>query len=271
LAVGVASDAGWDVVVHQLPDGPRTRLTAGDGRYFNPVWTPDGRSLVYLDLTGDSARILRLPADGSSPTPDTLLGPLLGDLGFPQLTPDGSGMVFVDFTGDDPDIGFLEVGSDSMATLFATDFAELAPTVSPDGRWLAYTSNITGELEVFVRPFPDVMSGRTQVSNGGGIEPVWAKGGGELFYRSESSLVAAAYRADSTFVVESRTELFEFGEDRYITRFLGRSYDVDATGQRFLTVRYPGGPADAQEFQAADMILVQNWFEELRQRLGGGS
>ncbi|HSG08158.1 MAG TPA: protein kinase [Longimicrobiales bacterium] len=271
LAVGVASDASMDVVVHELPDGPRTRLTAGDGRYFQPTWTPDGRSLVYLDLTGDSASILRLRADGSSPTPDTLFGPVQGDFGFPQFTPDGKGIVFADFRVGNRNIGFLEVGSDSIVTLFGTDFVELAPTVSPDGRWLAYTSNITGELEVFVRPFPDVMSGRTQVSNGGGVEPVWAKGGGELFYRNETSLVAAAYRADSTFVVESRTELFEFGENRYIVRLGGRSYDVDATGKRFLTVRYPGASADGPEVPQANMILVQNWFAELRQRLTGGN
>jgi hypothetical protein len=269
IAVGLVSGEVADIVVQELPDGPRTRLTAGDGRYFDPVWTPDGRSLIYMDVTGDSASILRLRADGSSPTPDTLLGPLPGDLSSPQLTPDGSGVVFADYNGASPDIAFLEVGSDSMVTLFGTDFAELAPTVSPDGRWLAYTSNITGEAEVFVRPFPDVMRGRTQVSNGGGTEPVWAKDGSELFYRSEESLVAAAYRADSTFVVESRTKLFEYGEDRYITRVVGRSYDVDATGQRFLTVQYAGTSADAARAPQADMILVQNWFEELRQRLAG--
>jgi hypothetical protein len=224
-----------------------------------------------VDLTGDSARILRLRADGSSPTPDTLLSPVQGDLGYPQFMPDGSGLLFVDFTGDTPDLALLEVGSDSLVTLFATDFVEMAPTVSPDGRWLAYTSNITGEFEVFVRPFPDIMSGRTQVSNRGGIEPVWAKDGGELFYRNENFLVAAAYRADSTFVVESRTELFEYGEDRYIVRYPGRSYDVDAAGERFLTVRYPSTTGESTEAPRADMILVQNWFEELRQRLGGRS
>jgi serine/threonine-protein kinase len=271
VAVGVVGDGSADVVVHELPDGPRTRLTSGTRRYFDPVWTPDGRSLVYVELNGDSATLLRMRADGSSPIPDTLLGPLTARFGFPQLTPDGSGIVFSDFSGDDPDVGFLDVGSDSLVTLFATDFVEFAPTVSPDGRWLAYTSNITGQFEVFVRPFPDVMSGRTQVSNGGGTEPVWAKDGGELFYRSEGGfLVAAAYRTDSTFVVESRTDLFEYGESQFIARVPGRSYDVDASGERFLVVRYRWVPTEGQEALHADMILVQNWFEELRQRLGEG-
>jgi hypothetical protein len=81
--------------------------------------------------------------------------------------------------------------------------------------------------------------------------------------------VAAAYAADSTFVVESRTDLFDFGGDRYIVRIAGRSYDVDATGERFLTVRFDGAPAEAGDAPPVDMILVQNWFEELRQRLGG--
>jgi hypothetical protein len=270
IVVGTAGDATMDVVVFELPNGPATRLTAGNGRYLSPTWTRDGRSIVYLDVTGDSAEVLRLRADGSTPTPDILLARRDGDLGYPQFTPDGTGIVFSDFAKGRVDIAFLDLEADSLVPLLATESAEMAPTVSPDGRWLAYTSNITGEMEVFVRPFPDVMSGRTQVSIGGGIEPVWAKGGGELFYRSaDGPLVAAAYAADSTFVVESRTDLFDFGGDRYIVRIAGRSYDVDATGERFLTVRFDGAPAEAGDAPPVDMILVQNWFEELRQRLGG--
>jgi hypothetical protein len=70
--------------------------------------------------------------------------------------------------------------------------------------------------------------------------------------------------------VESRTDLFEYGESQFIARVPGRSYDVDASGERFLVVRYAGVPTEGQQALHADMILVQNWFEELRQRLGEG-
>lgn len=119
-----------------------------------------------------------------------------------------------------------------------------------------------------MRPFPDVGKGRTQVSNGGGAEPVWGKSVPELYYRTDAGfLMSAAYRADSTFVVESRTVLFDYGRE-YIGRSTGRSYDVSADDQRFLAVRRtsPEGPEPAPV-----MILVQNWFSELRDRMAEGN
>jgi serine/threonine-protein kinase len=266
IVYGVEDEEANDVWVYGLPGGPRTRLTPpGTGRSYDPVWTPDGSAIVYGGGTATSGSILRIRADGSSPAPDTLFrSASLRPLNL-RLTPDGSSVVF----NEGSDTYRYDFGSEAPDTLWATSFGEFAPTVSPDGRWLAYTSDITGSLQVFVRPFPDVEGGRTQVSNGGGAEPVWGKSVAELYYRGGEGLMSAAYRADSTFVVESRTALFDFGEN-YIVRYTGRSYDVTADDQRFLAVRRtPSERSEATEQRST--VLVQNWFTELRDRLGEGN
>ena len=274
--VALAIEAGnlLDVWTKELPDGPLTRLTHGGGTRasFEPVWTPDGRSVVFTSAAQDSAReVRRVRADGSTSDVEVLLHTENG-VRSPRMTPDGAGFLFRT-SSETSDVGYHDIEADSTVMLLTQQFDEEAPTVSPDGRWLAYVSDVTGQREVFVRPFPAVGQSRTQVSNGGGREPLWAHNGREIFYRSggggTGSLMSATYSADSVFTVESRQTLFEMGRD-YINRPFSLSYDVDATDQRFLMVRNAEavGPGDTE---SASMILVQNWFVELAERLGEGN
>ena len=103
--------------------------------------------------------------------------------------------------------------------------------LSPDGKWLAYVSDETGRLEVYVRSFPS-MGGKTQVSTSGATEPRWSRDGSELFYRSvQNEFVSARVEAGPTFRILDRTVLFE---DNFVRRDWLASYDVHPSGDRFL-------------------------------------
>jgi serine/threonine-protein kinase len=270
IAVPVfAGDGTADIWVKELPAGPLTPLTRGGGRAFDPEWTPDGRWVVYTFVRQDLPdEVRRIRADGS--TPEAVVMFQADDRGVADfdLTPDGRGVVFRT-PGGNPEIGYWGPEVDSVEWLLTSEAREMAPALSPDGRWLAYTSDVSGELEVFVRPFPDVAGGRTQVSNGGGMEPVWSPGGGELYYRATDVLMAAAYEAEPAFTVVSRTELFEMSPVDYMARFGRRSYDVGRSG-RFLLVQNVEA-ASGREDMNASMIMIQNWFTELAERLGTGN
>ena len=130
--------------------------------------------------------------------------------------------------------------------------------LSSDGRWMAYTSDRSGLVEVYVRPFPNVEEGLEQVSQGGGEVPVWAPEGGELFYRTPAGMMVATFETEPSFRVRARELLFE---GTGIFTGFGRTYDIAPDGQRFFFVKQGAGTDTATR---AQVILVQNWFEELK-------
>ena len=158
-------------------------------------------------------------------------------------------------------------GARRMTPLIQTAFNERNGEISPDGRWLAYESDESGQEEIYVRPFPDVNGGRWQVSTGGGSEPLWARSGRELFYRGpDGSLlgVAVAVEGSASFRAGRPAALVE---GRYYAGVgggaaPGRTYDVSPDGQRFLMVK-EGAEAD-QAAAPPSIVVVQNWLEELK-------
>ena len=149
----------------------------------------------------------------------------------------------------------------------SAEFTEQGPALSPDGRWLAYTSDETGQQEVYVRPFPDVDSDRVRVSTDGGSRPMWAHSGRELFFvNADRGFVVAEVEADSEFRVLQRETLFILGPEYLISGLTG-FYEVAPGDQQFLMGHSYAVPLTTGLI-APDFILVQNWFEELRQRMG---
>lgn len=137
-----------------------------------------------------------------------------------------------------------------------TEFQERNAEISPDGRYIAYESNESGEFEIYVRPFPDVNAGRWQVSSGGGRWPFWAPDGRELFYLSgQTEIVAVATSTEPTFTLGRRETLFDMGPYAG-TANLSRRIDISPDGERFLLLK----TAATQE----DIVVVQNWFQELK-------
>jgi hypothetical protein len=184
---------------------------------------------------------------------------------FPSVfVPDGRALITYGDVGgsgqDDISIVSLE-GAGQLAPLLHSTFAERNPDLLPDGRWLAYESDESGQLEIYVRPFPDVDGGRWQVSTDGGSQPLWARNGRELFFRAGDAVIVVPVEAGSGFAPGSPTVLFE---GQYAETLGGRNYDVSPDGQRFLMLKESGPDGGAAQ---ARFIVVENWFEELRQRV----
>ncbi len=260
-----------DVWIKQLPDGPFERLTFDAEAEMSPAWSPDGQYVVYSRGLGATALTpWRSRVDGTG-SPERLLDDPLSPVQG-RWSVDDDWMVFRTvsqggITGSDI-VGFRLGTDDALVPLVATQFVELGPDLSADGRWLAYSSNESGREEVYARPFPDVNSDRVQVSTNGGSNPRWANSGTELFFvDSERNMNAAQVEAASELRVLERQVLFPLvtdlvGYDASISDGGDDFYDVEAGDQRFLMGRVVG---TADNADGPRLILVQNFFEELRQ------
>lgn len=175
----------------------------------------------------------------------------------------GNGLVYrtnINQTGNG-DILAIRPGQDSVPRdLVATEFQELSPAISPDGRWLAYTSNETGRHEVYVVPFPNTGDGKWAVSESGGVAPLWSHSGRELFYMGQGAMVAAQVEAGPPFSVGASRLLF--ATQGYSIAELHPSYDVAPDDRRFLMLRRVSGDNETK------LILIQNFLEELKARAG---
>jgi serine/threonine-protein kinase len=137
---------------------------------------------------------------------------------------------------------------------------------SPNGRYIAYASDESGRSEIYIRPFPRVHNGLWQVSTTGGTRPVWARSGRELFYLDASNALTAVPVSTSgpTIRIGIPAKLFD---TKYAEPNPSRHYDVSADGQRFLMLK-ASATADP-DATPLSMVLVEHWFEELKQRVHG--
>ena len=141
--------------------------------------------------------------------------------------------------------------------LVASNFTELGPTISPNGRWMAYSSNETGQREAFVVPFPNTKEARWPVSVAGGAEPAWSRDGRELFYRNRRGhMVAVRVETERRFSTGESTTLF--ADTAFRRADVRRQYDVTPDGKRFIMIRPLASRHESR------LILVQNFFEELK-------
>jgi hypothetical protein len=149
----------------------------------------------------------------------------------------------------------------SVIPLVSTPSAEYAASISPDGRYFAYISNESGRFEVYVQPYPPVGQARWQISLEGGLAPVWARKGGELFYLDGSNRLMAV-------PVQTSGAQFSYGKPARVfeTAYTGDfySYDVAPDGQRFLMLKQ-SEPGDRR--RPPTLVVVLNWFEELKDRV----
>jgi serine/threonine-protein kinase len=264
LAVALQGQQSMDVWIKQLDRGPSTRLTLDGGRNDYPVWTPDGASVSFAsDRVSRSFDLWTKHADKSEAPAIEVDEPWA--LAETAWSPDGQWLVYRTSTNvrGAGDILGRRAGSDSPAApLVASNFTEVAPAISPNGRWMAYSSSETGRSDVFVVPFPNTKEARWPVSVAGGSEPAWSRDGRELFYRDRQGHMAAVrVETESRFATRETTTLF--ADTTYQRSFVHRQYDVAPDGKRFIMIR----PLASRE--KSRLILVQNFFEELK-RLAGG-
>ncbi len=256
-----------DIWIWDLARQAMTKLTFGAQRDGYPAWTPDGRRVVFRSTRDGATNLYSRAADGTGAAERLTDTENSGNMAPGGFTPDGTQLVF----GRGRDLRVLSMdGERSSGPLLATEFQESTPELSPDGRWLAYESDASGQFEIFVRPFPNVDEGRWPVSTGGGVQPLWARDGGELFYRiAGGGVVAVAIETNPRFRPGPPAVVFE--GNYYLGGDAGRrNYDISPDGERFLMIK-DNAVADGTEAEAeAQVVLVLNFFEELKARVPTG-
>ena len=255
-----APTSGSDVWVYDVASATPTRLTAG-GSAGLPEWTPDGRRIVFVSTDRGRSTIWWQPADGTAPA--ERLMDVDGLVRTASVTPDGRSLVFAKAVQGVWSIWSARLDGDPRVRMarpvLMGPYSTAMPAVSPDGRWIAYTSSELGRDEVFVRPFPGP-GAAVQLSDHGGVEPVWARDGRQLFYRNGRVLIAASIDANTTFVVTARDSLFR---DTFAGGMPHADYAVTPDGRHFVMLGTGGATGAAA-------VVVVNWLPEFRAAVATG-
>ena len=269
IALTITSPTSQDIGVYDVRRKVLLPLTFGGGSYQFPVWTTDGRYIVFSRGTALGG-MSWTRADGAS-QPQVLTQSKNGQ--FPwSFSPDGERLAFADFAQGSGDILTVPVDIDSGGLkagkpepFLRTSANELYPAFSPDGRWIAYRSFETGASEIYVRAFPDT-GGKWPVSMGGGVIPIWSPVGSELFYRTEGQqIMRVPYRQNA--------EAFSPDPPRpwmkvSLANITQRNLDISPDGTRFVAL-LPANQPEA-EAQRNHVVFLQNFGDELRRRVGTG-
>ena len=246
----------WDLRSRTL-----TRFTDTPALDRYPVWTPDSQYVVYVSDRSGGSTIYRQAADGGGSAE-----PITDDTGDAQQTPnvitrDGK-QLLLDFRHDMASLALD--GSRRLTTLLETPASEMRSALSPDGRWIAYHGNESGQMEVYVRPFPAVGSRKWQVSQNGGVEAWWSPKGDELFYVSTATrqLMRVPVAPGAAWAPGPATVVFK--EPYFWGTTAGAAaatFDISPDARRLLMIR-PVRDPEAQA-QSSNLVVVQNWFQEL--------
>jgi serine/threonine-protein kinase len=253
LATAILGES-LDLWTFSLGQGTLSRLTSGPRTEFHPLWSRDGRSVLFV-LDRPPFEIHRIGVGGSAEGEPLWEAEL--DTIPTGLSPDGRHVVY---TLTEPDTGKnvwvapLD-GSAPPRPLRASPYEEDFGTFSPDGRWIAYQSDETGRPEIYVEAFPGPGE-RHQISADGGAEPLWTQGSGEIFYRHGEEMRVVPTRTGSRFDFEPSRALFTLSFDNMGNS--ARNYDVMPDGQRIVAVRVPDLDAPRR------IDIVTHWLDELK-------
>ena len=243
---------GLNLFIYEIARDISSQLTFSTNDNRTPIWSPDGKLLAFSALENGQRGVFLMPVDGSGeverlttsatiqiPTSWSTDGVLIYSEGFP----------------DQSDIWVLTLeGERTPRELMTNEFNEGHAMFSPYGRWIAFTSDRSGQDEVYVKHYSD--EGPTmKISRQGGNEPVWSRDSKELFYRNAERLMVVPIQMEPTFAAATPRLLFE---GRYATSSndWASNYDVSIDGQSLLMVKAP---------ESINQIhVVLNWFEELK-------
>ncbi len=255
-------DGDNDIWLWNLARQTLTRQTFDPDIDLAPVWTPDGRRLLFASTRTGAFNIYS--HDVNDPHGDVRLLASPNTQLPNSVTPDGSGLIAHDVRlktkSDLIRVPLTSPAGGAPVDLVNGPFDEWNGELSPDGRFLAYQSTESDAIEVFVRPYADANGPHWQVSSGGGVEPVWSRDGRELIYLDAS-------RRLTSVKVGTSGSTFTFGTPTTISTTpiasggIWRSYDIAPDGQRFLVMKQEAGTSLAV---APGFVVVQNWLEELR-------
>jgi Tol biopolymer transport system component/class 3 adenylate cyclase/tRNA A-37 threonylcarbamoyl transferase component Bud32 len=266
LALELTEGSGTDIWVYDWQRDTMTRVTF-TGRALGPVWSPDGRYIAFR-AAGDGTSVTRSDGAGK-PQPLTASK----NAQFPwSFTPDGKRLAFFEASpGTTNDLWTVPLASDDAGpsagkpeVLLQTPADERFPSFSPDGRWLAYTSNESGTFQVYVRAFAD-KAGKWQISNSGGAYPIWSLNGRELFFETpDNRVMVAAYSVRGDSFVADKPRLWS--EKKLGGAFNStKNLDLAPDGNRIVVLRPVEGPGAPQT--QTHVTLLMNFFDELRRKV----
>ena len=274
LALEISDGKRSDIWMYEWERDTLTRLTFAGETNSYPVWTPDGQRITYSSREkGGTPNVWWIRADGAG-NPQRLTNGK--NIEYPRSwRPDGKVLALTQVDpSSDFDIVTLPIEGNENSSwkpgepkpFLNSPFAEVQPAFSPDGRWLAYSSNESADYEVYVRPFPGP-GGKRQISSGGGGYPKWSRDGKELFYRSaDSKIMVVSYIASGDSFHADKPRLWSSGQ---FTDLGPGNYNFDPhpDGKRFAVLKFPG----TEQAAAADKVsFIFNFFDELRRKLPPG-
>jgi Tol biopolymer transport system component/predicted Ser/Thr protein kinase len=247
MAIRAANDDIW---VYQLGRGTLTRLTFGGGNSDLPIWTPDGKRVIYVSERGRVYSIFSKPWDGSGA--EEKLGDADGIDGTstPAISPDGKFIAF----GKKGDIWIMPMEGERKSVPFIQSPAfELQPSFSRNGRWLSYVSNESGRSEVYVVPFPK-RDGKWQISTDGGSYAWWMSNGKELVYLDGNTVTKVDVQIEPTFD-------FSIPHKMFVLPSFNGFLDATPDGKKFVF-----GDVQSRGFDVTQVNVVVNWFDELKKK-----
>jgi serine/threonine protein kinase/Tol biopolymer transport system component len=274
VALSIVASGNQDIWVWDIPHKTPTRLTFDKASDFWPIWTADSKWIVFASGRGGGlARVYWKSADGIGEA--ELLGSKPNNYIVPgSFSRDGKILAVSEFSLSSPvvDIGMLSMeGKREMKELLQEKQEAFDPQISPDGRYMAYQSDESGKFQIYVRSFPDMTKGKWQVSSGGGNSPLWSPDGRELFYRSGDATMAVEVEKEPTFKRGNPKTLFQgtYFFANIMQKIIVTPWDISPDGKKFLMIK-PGASTAAAPTAAGPqpkIIVVTNWFEELKQRV----
>ena len=250
-----------DIWIWEFSRETLTRFTTDPALDRFPAWTHDGQRLFFASDRAGAPNVYWQATNGAG-SPEQITQGSVQQMPM-SATPDNAWLVVRRGQPQAFDLIMLSLSADHREQpLLQTSFSEQNAEISPDGRWMAYQANDSGALEVYVRPFPNVNDGRSQISASGGVEPLWSRDGKELFYfAATGALMRVNVGRGLAWTASAPTKLFDpkyiFGGEAF-----GRSYDIAVDGSRFLMIKTADSPAQSGSPPA--IVVVQHWFDELQ-------
>ena len=270
LALAQTAGSKEGIFVYDLQRDTMSRLTFDTQQTRNPTWSPDGKHIVFRFVSAGGYGLGWMRSDGAGET-QRLLDSKNVVIPY-SFFPDGRRLTYYERdTENGWDLWTLPlVVSDpdhpkpgKPEVFLRTSSSERYPAVSPDGRWIAYQSNESGRDEVYVRPFPGP-GGKWQISNTGGMFPIWSHNGRELFFQNlDNRILVTEYEVKNESFAASKPRVWSDQQLRDLGGAL--NYDLTPDGNRFAVL--PNLNAPVEEKGDVHVTFLLNFFDELRRRV----